>query len=147
MSCNPEISSESSTAGRYFWGQGPSFRMVITDNFSDDHGSHFFVSLYGIFKYHNYKNYRFNESRDIHSESADQQIFGMGFYAGYEFMKNNALIRPYGGLGFRSLQSSVVRPEINNHPGLIYPGTRFSERNVFPALDLGIIFLFGTGKR
>ena len=140
--CSLEEGGESRAYGRYFWGKGAAIRIILTDNFADNNFSHFFVSLYALVKYHDYKNYYFRESATIHCESANQQVFGMGFYAGYEFVKGKFLVRPYGGLGFRALHSQIARPQIYNGQEIAYPETRFTENSVYPAVDLGIIFLF-----
>ena len=57
ISCNYEREAESNAEGRYFWGNGPAARLVVSDNFSKDNASHFFISLYTLLKYHNYNNY------------------------------------------------------------------------------------------
>jgi len=140
--CAHESGAESNEAGRYFWGNGPSFRLVVSDNYADNNVSHFFISVYSVLKYHNYENYYFGESGHIHCETADQQIFGMGFYCGYEAVNKFFLFRPYGGIGFRSLKSEIHHPPIDYHPPFGYPGKNFTEYNYYPTIDFGLIFLF-----
>ena len=145
VGCN-EREGESNSEGRYFWGKGPAFRLILSDSYTDKNVSHFFMSLYFLFKYHNYKEYYYGDGSKKHSESAEQQIFGMGFYGGYEILKKNSIIRPYGGIGLRTLDSKITWPNIYQDQTLVFPEKHFTENHAYPSLDFGLIFLFGVRK-
>ena len=142
--CGFESGPESHSYSRYFWGQGPSIRLILSDNYTDNAISHFFISMYSVLKYRNYDNYKYLEGRTIHCESAKQQIFGMGFYCGYEVIKKFFLFRPYGGIGFRALTSEIHRPAIPDPPYSGYLEKNYTENYFYPALDFGLLFLFGV---
>jgi len=143
--CN-EREGESNASGRYFWGNGMAYRFIVSDSYTDKNVSHFFASLYLVYKHHNYENYYYGDGNKIHCESADQQIFGVGFYFGYESLKKNSIIRPYGGIGLRTLDSQISRPPIYNGQTIAYSGANFSESYAYPAIDFGLIFLFKVRK-
>jgi len=145
IGCN-EREGESNPEGRYFWGKGTSFRLILSDSYSERNVSHFFLSLYFVFKNHDYENYYYGDGGDKHSESAKQQIFGMGFHAGYGIVKKNSMVRPYVGIGIRTLDSQITWAAIYQDQTLVFPEKHFIESHAYPSLDFGIIFLFGVRR-
>jgi hypothetical protein len=137
-----EVPSEgnSNDGGRYFWGQGPSFRLNYDFAFSSSRDNqNKFVSVSAIVKMRNYSEYYFGKGYS-HSESADQMIYGVTGCIGKNIRWDMIMMRLYTGVGFRHLQSKVHWPEI---PPSI-PSEDFTYNLNIPSLEFGVALFFTT---
>jgi len=136
------ISSEekSNEAGRYFWGEGPSFRLNYDFAFSSARDrQNNFISASAIVKVRNYDEYYFGGGIS-HSESADQMIYGLTCTVGKNKRWNKVMLRLYAGAGVRYLESQIHWPEFAPH----VPEKNFTYRLTVPSLEFGLVFYIGT---
>jgi len=135
------LSSEedSNEPGRYFWGEGPSFRLIYCFAFPSarDHQNNF-ISASAIVKVRNYDEYYFGKGIS-HSESADQMIYGITACIGKNIRWNSAMLHLYVGSGFRHLDSQIHWPAWTHSEA-----EDFSYNLNVPSLEFGAVFFLGT---
>ena len=135
------LSSEedSNEPGRYFWGEGPSFRLIYDFAFSSarDHQNNF-ISASAIVKVRNYDEYYFGAGIS-HSESAEQMIYGLTACIGKNIWWNSTMLRLYAGTGFRHLESDI------HWPAWAHSDAKDFTYNLnVPSLEFGVVFFIGT---
>ena len=135
---------ETGVESRYLWGRGPAFRIGYDFRFPVRPTSGIFISAVVMMKIRNYEHYSFGEIGGglLHSESADQKIFGLSILAGYEIQHNIICLKPHIGAGVRLLQSHIHRPAIISYNQVYYEETNYTEEHYYPALHLGFTVLF-----
>jgi hypothetical protein len=135
---------ETGEESRYFWGNGPAFRIGYDFRFPVRPPSGIFIAAAVMMKVRNYEHYSFGEIGGglVHSESADQHIFGFSILGGYEYQHKMICLKPHIGAGVRLLQSKIYRPAIRSGNQVYYAETSYSEEHYYPALHLGFTILF-----
>jgi hypothetical protein len=141
------LSSEenSNEAGRYFWGEGPSFRLIYDFAFSSARDNqNNFLSASAIVKARDYSEYYFGAGVS-HSESAQQMIYGLTFCLGKNIRWKSTMLHLYAGTGFRHLESRIHWPENPHYTYL--PEKNFTYRLTIPSLEFGAVIFFATKSK
>jgi hypothetical protein len=136
-----QIEQESDDWERYFWGQGLAFRFGYEIKLGKHIPSGPFLSTEFLLKERNYENYQFGAGGTLHSESADQKIYGFTFRYGYEWTKNKVRIQFTTGMGLRILHSNISWPKIEDGP-YGSPPTSFQKDVYLPSFHLAWLIYF-----
>jgi hypothetical protein len=136
-----QIEQESDNWERYFWGQGFAFRFGYEVKLEKHVPSGPFLSAEFLLKERNYEHYQFGSGGILHSESADQKIYGLTFRYGYEWIKTKVRIQFTTGIGLRILHSDVTWPTIVNASYNV-PAEYFQKDVYLPSLHLGWLIYF-----
>jgi hypothetical protein len=140
------VEQESDELERYLWGRGPAYRFGYEVKLGQRLPSGIFLSAEFLMKHRNYEQYQFGDGGTLHSESADQKIYGMSFRFGYEWQKNRICIKQFTGLGFRILDSHITWPVIMDGQNVASKGETFGKSHVLPSLHLGLLIYFKLTK-
>jgi hypothetical protein len=130
---------------RYFFGKGPVFRMSYDYFFLNKKHRQKILITELLLKIRNYDNYFYQEYGGVFLESGSQKIFGLTvLFARHAEIENFLLLKVSAGLGFRYLQSNVVRPGHFRYFTEWIPEDRFDYHLAFPTVHFGISLIINT---
>jgi len=127
----------------YFYGNGPSIRLIYDFIFRSNQEWENFVSFSVMGKSRTYDDYLFYPLDDKYAvrESGKQSILGICFYQGVERKAKLFSIRFYWGAGLRHSTNLVHWQKQEQSPYEPYK-ENFTRRLIRPSIDGGIIFYF-----